>query len=87
MPSGLLYLKSLDRTISNRRGVWLVFITIFIEICMFDANSVDPDQTLRSAASELGLHCLTMSPLWDARHKWVKIPHIYSVRLVPLPHQ
>ena len=30
MPSGLFYLKSLDRSISNRRGVWVVFIiTIF----------------------------------------------------------
>ena len=36
------------------------------------ANSVDPDQTPHSAASDLGLHCLPMSPLWDARHKWVK---------------
>ena len=30
------------------------------------ANSVDPDQTPRSAASDLGLHCLSMSLLWDA---------------------
>ena len=26
---------------------------------------------LRSAASDQGLHCLPMSPLWDARHKRV----------------
>ena len=25
-----------------------------------------------SAASDLDLHCLPMSLLWDARHKWVK---------------
>ena len=37
-----------------------------------NANSVDPDQTPRSAASDLGLHCLPMSLLWDARLKWVK---------------
>ena len=37
-----------------------------------NANSVDPDQTPRSVASDLGLHCLRMSYLWDARHKWVK---------------
>ena len=24
-------------------------------------------------ASDLGLHCLAMSLLWDARHKWVKL--------------
>ena len=43
----------------------------FIEILVFDANSVDPDQTPRSAASDQGLHCLPMSLLWDAKHKWV----------------
>ena len=26
-----------------------------------------------SAASDLGLHCLPMSLLWDARLKWVKM--------------
>ena len=30
----------------------------FIEISVFDANSVDPEQTPRSAASYLGKHCL-----------------------------
>ena len=29
------------------------------------ANSVDPDQTPRSAASGLGLHCLPMFQKWD----------------------
>ena len=33
------------------------------------ANSVDPDQLLRSVASDLGLHCLPRPILWDARHK------------------
>ena len=35
------------------------------------ANSVDPDQMPRFAASELGLHCLPMSQKWDARLIWV----------------
>ena len=35
------------------------------------ANSVDPDQMPHSAASDMGLHGLPMSHLWDARHKWV----------------
>ena len=35
---------------------------------MFTANSVDPDQTPRYAASDLGLHCLPLSLLWDDRH-------------------
>ena len=38
-----------------------------------NANSVDPDQTSHSVASDLGLHCLLMSHLWDARHKWVNM--------------
>ena len=28
---------------------------------VIEANTVDPDQTPRSAASDLGLHCLPMS--------------------------
>ena len=44
----------------------------FIEIAISSANSVDPDQTPRSAASDLGLHCLSMSHLLDAEHKLVK---------------
>ena len=41
--------------------------------CLYlNANSVDPDQTPRSVASDLGLHCLPMSLLWNARLKWVK---------------
>ena len=39
---------------------------------VLNANSMEPDQTPRSAASDLGLHCLPMSHLWDVRHKWVK---------------
>ena len=45
----------------------------FIEIPDFNANSADPDQTPRSAASDLGLHCLPMSLLLDARCKWDKV--------------
>ena len=37
------------------------------------ANSEDPDQTPRSAASDLGLHCLPMSQKWNAGLIWVKI--------------
>ena len=47
-----------------------------MEIIELNANSVDPDQTPRSAASDLGLHCLPMFLLWDARHKWVKDSHL-----------
>ena len=76
IPSGLFYLNSLDRSISYIRGIWLVFIIFMFyrnSVSKLHANSVDPDQTRRFAASDLDLHCLTMSLLWDARLKWVKI--------------
>ena len=38
----------------------------------FDEKSVYPVQTPFFAASDLGLYCLLMSPLWDARDKWIK---------------
>ena len=73
MPSELFYLNSLDRFLSCLRGVWSFFLLLpcFIEMPLVNANSIDPDQTPRSAASDLGLHCLPMSHLRDARHKLV----------------
>ena len=46
----------------------------FTEIPVLNANSVDPDQTPRSAASDLGLRCLLMSLLWDTRHMFANVP-------------
>ena len=44
------------------------------------ANSRDPDQTPRSVASDLGLHCLPVTLLGVSRLQWVKcIPLIGSV--------
>ena len=41
------YLNSLDRSIPIRRGLWLVLIiSMFIEIPVFNANSVDSGSTL-----------------------------------------
>ena len=37
------------------------------------ANSGDPDQTPRSAASDLGLHCLPVTLLRVSRLQWVKL--------------
>ena len=74
MPSGLFYLNSLDQSIFSLRVVWSVLIiTMFFEMPIVNANNVDPDQTPRSVASDLGLRCLPMSHLWDAMHKWVNI--------------
>ena len=49
---------------------------------VINANSVDPDQTPRSAVSDLGLHCLQMFHLWDAGHKWVNC--IFAVIIMAL---
>ena len=49
-----------------------LLLSRFIEISEFNANSVDPGQRPRSVASDLGLYCLPMSLLFDARLKWVK---------------
>ena len=48
-----------------------MLLSCFVEISELNANSGEPDQTSRFAASDLGLHCLPMSRLWDARLKWV----------------
>ena len=37
------------------------------------ANSGDPDQTPRSAASDLGLHCLPITLLRVSQLQWVKV--------------
>ena len=52
-----------------------------MEVPVHNANSVDTDQTPRSAASDLGLHCLPMSLFGDARHKWVNKIIFSSVQL------
>ena len=81
MPSGLFYLNSLDRFISYK-GVsgYFLLLPCFIGVSELNANSVDPDQTPRSAASDLGLHCLPMSLLRDAGLIWGScFDHIYLV--------
>ena len=74
MPNGIFHLHSLGRSISDISGVWLGFIiTMFYrKACYLNANTVDPDQTPRSAASDRGLHCLPVFFFLDARLKWVK---------------
>ena len=82
MPNGLFYLNSLDCSIFHIRGVW-VSLSCVVEISELSANSVYPDQTPRSAASDLGLHCLQMSLLWDARLTWVNVFFVYKADLAP----
>ena len=51
----------------------LLLLSNFVVISELNANNVDLAQTPRSAASDLGLCCLPLSHLWDARHKWVHV--------------
>ena len=51
--------------------VSFIILSCFIEISELNANSVDPDQTPHSAASDLGLHCFPVSLSWDSRRIWV----------------
>ena len=54
------------------KGVSVYFFLLspcFTEIPVFNANGVDPKQARRFAATDLGLHILLMSLLWDATHK------------------
>ena len=67
---------------------YFLLLPRFIEISDLNANSVDPDQMPRSVA-DLDLHYLSMSLLWDARHKWIKgrMINIYGYRLKRTPAQ
>ena len=54
--------NSLDQSISNSRlfGQFLLLLC-FLEIPVYNANSVDPDQMPHVAATDLGLHCLPIT--------------------------
>ena len=73
MQSGLFYYNSFEWSISNSWvfGYFLLLLC-FIEISVFNANNIHPDQTSRSVASDLGLYCFPMFLLGDARLEWVK---------------
>ena len=60
---------------SGASGLVDVYQFIFIlrsNVFLFYANSIDVGQMARFAASDLGLHYLTMTLLWDTRQKCVK---------------
>ena len=69
-----LYINKIHKiSISSKMCVWLVFINtmVYRNSCTL-CKQCRPDQMPHSVASDLGLHCLPMSPLRDARLKWVK---------------
>ena len=53
---------------------------MFKVVPVVNANSVDPNQT--PAASDLGLHCLHMSLLWDAKLKRANNPLPLTIQLL-----
>ena len=44
----------------------------YLEWKILLANTVDPNQTPHYVASDLGLHCLPMTPIRVTRSEWVK---------------
>ena len=52
---------------------YFLLLLCFIEMPVFNVNSVETDQIPRSAASDLDLRCLPMSLLWDIGLKRVKL--------------
>ena len=73
MSSGPFVLNSWDRS-STIEGVIgnILLLPCFVEILELNAKSINPYQTLRSVASDLGLYCLPNTLLWNAGHKCVK---------------
>ena len=46
------------------------------------ANSGDPDQTPRSAASDLGLHCLPITLLRVSRLQWANLIQVNKTQSI-----
>ena len=70
MPCGLFHFQTLDVCICRFSGVLfrLVYYIYFISrrnTHLSNENSADSDQTPQHAASDLSLHCLPISLLWD----------------------
>ena len=86
MPSGLFYLNSLNQSISHKRGVWLVFIiTMLLEISVFNANSIDSDQTPRSAVFTVYQCPFYGTPLGLIRIKCISSEKRYTLIAKNLP--
>ena len=73
MKSGLFYHDRLDWSIFIRRGLISYYCSMFDINSYIQCKQCRPDQTPQNAASDLGLHCLSVSLLWGARHKCIKL--------------
>ena len=78
MPSGLFYYNfGQVHFLYKRCLVIFLLLSYYVEVSEVNANRVDTDQMLHSAASDLGLQCLPMSLVWDARLKCVKASFLF----------
>ena len=75
MPCGLFYSQTLEESICHSGVSGLVYVIIFflfqgvINTHLSNENSADSDQMPHLAASDLSLHCLPITLLWDTWHK------------------
>ena len=59
--------------------VFTIFIQIIIQCRTFCEQTGDADQTPRSSASDLGLHCFPMSHKKVTRLIWVNTIPVYNL--------
>ena len=76
IPNEYFHPYQLDESISIF-GMFFPFLFEFLKTLLY-ANSGEPDQTPRFAASDMVLHCLLMSHKKDARLMWVNYAKIFS---------
>ena len=82
-PNGISHLYQMEHFISVLKDIWWYFSSLFkFQYNILQANSGDPDQTPRSVASDLGLHCLNMSHKKDARLKQVNYELWYILKFI-----
>ena len=76
-PLSLLHRMVIKSTSSFPFRVWVVLSFVGHSV----SSSVIPDQTPRSMASDLGLHCLSIWHIEDARLVWMyaKLSHTHSI--------
>ena len=71
-PNNLVHIIYWKSPISILGYVRLYHLDISLEkIAKVIAHSGDPDETPHSAVSDLGLHCLPVTPLMVSRLEWV----------------
>ena len=69
----LFHCYKLDEYISHFRGIGSVLLHLFwFSWKNLSANSMDPYQTPLFVASDLGLHCLSMTLLRVSGLEWIK---------------